>query len=270
MANRPELNIWSDDERFWVAMEPALCATGRLALAEGDVAAILRNLDLPPQATVLDLGCGPGAHAIAIGAQGYHVTGVDRSRRLLERARSDARARSIAVEWVEADMRHFRRPSSFDLVCSLYTSFGYFDDSGNRRVLENILASLKPGGVAFLDVIGRETTARDWQERRWLDVEGVLYLERRHIADDWAALVSDWVVVRDGKRGSFRVKQRLYSGTELRDLLCAVGFAKVALSGALDAKVPYDELAKRLVVVAHAAAGTRSEEDRPKDERPVV
>jgi Tol biopolymer transport system component len=34
-------------------------------------ATILHSLDLPPQATILDLGCGPGAHAIAIGAQGY-------------------------------------------------------------------------------------------------------------------------------------------------------------------------------------------------------
>lgn len=247
------MSDWSDDDGFWAAMEPALCAPSRLALAEGDVAGILRGLDLPPRANVLDLGCGPGAHAIAIGAQGYQVTGIDRSRRLLERARSDARARGIDVEWVEADMRHFRRPGTFDLICSLYTSFGYFDDGGNRRVLENILANLKPGGVAFLELIGRETTAREWQERRWVEVEGVLYLERRHVVDDWSALLSDWAVVRDGKRESFRVRQRLYSGTELRDLLRAVGFVRVALSGALDGKTPYDESAKRLVAVAHAA-----------------
>lgn len=254
------MSDWSDDETFWVAMEPALCAPARLALAEEDVAAILSGLDLPPRAAVLDLCCGPGAHALAMAAHGYHVTGVDRSWRLLERAGSYAQARKIKVEWVEADMRYFRRPSFFDLICSLCTSFGYFDDCENRKVLENILASLKPGGVAFLDLTGRETTAREWQECRWVDLEGVLYLERRQIADDWSALVSDWVVVRDGKRKDFRVKQRLYSGTELRDLLCAVGFAKVALFGALDASAPYDASARRLVVVAHAGTGPRPEE----------
>lgn len=251
-------------------MEPALCASGRLALAEGDVAAILRSVDLRPHATVLDLGCGPGAHAIALAAQGCHVTGVDRSLTILERARSDARARGIDVEWVGADMRDFRRPSSFDLVCSLYTSFGYFDDRGNRVVLENILANLKPGGAALLDLVGRETTAREWQERRWLEEDGVLFLERRHVADDWSELISDWVVVRDGQRESFRVKQRLYSGTELRDLLRDVGFSRVALAGALDTKVPYDESAKRLVAVAHAPTGARGEEARGKDARAVV
>jgi SAM-dependent methyltransferase len=249
------MSDWSDDDSLWEAMEPALCAPSRLALAEGDVAAILAAVDLPPQAKVLDLGCGPGAHAIAMGGRGHRVTGVDRSRRLLDRARLDAKKRGIAVEWVEADMRNFRRPSFFDLVCSLYTSFGYFDDRGNRMVLENILASLKPGGAAFLDLIGRETTARQWQEHRQIEVEGVLYDERRRIADDWSALISDWVVIRGGTRKSFRVKQRLYAGTEIRDLLLSVGFAKVALRGSLDAKAPYDESATRLVAVALAPAG---------------
>jgi SAM-dependent methyltransferase len=258
---------WSDDETFWEAMEPALSAPGRLALAERDVAAILGALDLPPQATVLDLGCGPGAHAIALARKGHRVAGVDRSPRLLDRARSEARMRGIDVEWVEADMRRFRRLSSFDLVCSLYTSFGYFDDGENRTVLENILASLKPGGVAFVDVIGRETTAREWQERRWLEVEGVLYLERRRVADDWSALVSDWVVVRAGARQDFCVRQRLYSGTELRDLLLSVGFIKVTLFGALNAKVPYDESAERLVAVAQAPTGARGEREARKEER---
>jgi SAM-dependent methyltransferase len=258
---------WSDDETFWEAMEPALCAPSRLALAEPDVAAILGALDLPPQATVLDLGCGPGAHAIAIARKGHRVTGVDRSPRMLARARSEAKARGIDIELVEADMRRFRRPSSFDLVCSLYTSFGYFDDRGNRMVLENILASLKPGGVAFLDVTGRETIAREWQERRWLEVEGALYLERRRIAGDWSALVSDWVVVRYGARQDFCVRQRLYSGTEFRDLLLSVGFIKVTLFGALNAKAPYDESAQRLVAVAHAPTGARGEGEDREEER---
>ncbi len=250
------MDHWSDDDAFWEAMEPALCAPARLALAEGDVAGILGALDLPPRANVLDLGCGPGAHAIAMGARGHRVTGVDRSRRLLDRARLAARARGIEVEWVDADMRDFRRPSSFHLVCSLYASFGYFDDRDNRRVLENILASVVPGGVVYIDLIGRETAARHWQERRWTEVDGVLYLERCRSADDWSTLVSDWIVVRDGERRDFRVEQRLRSGTELRDLLLSVGFAAVALFGALDGKTPYDESAKRLVAVARAPGAT--------------
>lgn len=247
------MDEWSDDDAFWEAMEPALCAPSRVGLADSDVGGILSALKLPAGAHVLDLGCGPGAHAQAFAAWGYAVTGVDRTRRLLDRAKAGSEARGLAVEWIEADMRELRRPAAFDLVCSLYTSFGYFDDQGNRLVLENILASLKPGGVLFLDVSGRESVARHWRERTWAEVDGVLYLERRWIADDWSTLCSDWIVVAGGARKTFHVKQRLYAGTELRDLLASVGFVNSNLFGSLDAKTPYDHTADRLVVIAHAA-----------------
>jgi SAM-dependent methyltransferase len=155
-------------------------------------------------------------------------------------------------------MRAFQRPSSFDLICSLYASFGYFDDPENRHVLENVRASLVPHGVFVLDLIGRETAARHWQERRWHEVDGVLYLERCTSTDDWASMVSEWIVVRRGVRADFRVKQRLYSGTELRGLLLSLGFTKVHLAGGLDAETPYDESARRLVAIAHGPAGGSS------------
>jgi len=241
---------WSEDEALWEAMEPALCAPARIARAEGDVSAILGCVHAPRGAWILDLGCGPGAHAIAFARQGYRVTGVDTSHRLLDRARRAAREADVRVEWVQADMRDFQRPAAFDLVCSLYTSFGYFDDEQNRRVLENVHASLTPTGVLFLDILGREAVARHWQESRRHEVAGVLYLERRKPSEDWTRLISDWIVVRGGTRAEFRVKQRLYSGTELRELLLSAGFAGVELAGGLDGKTPYDESARGLVAIA--------------------
>jgi serine phosphatase RsbU (regulator of sigma subunit) len=69
--------------------------------------------------------------------------------------------------------------------------------------------------------------------------------------------VSDWVVARDGRREDFRVTQRPYAGTGLRDLLLAVGFATVSLSGTLDGRTPCDHAATRLVAVARAPGRSR-------------
>jgi len=244
------MSEWSDDPAFWEAMAPALCAAARLARAEGDVRAIEACVALPPGARVLDLACGPGAHAIALAGRGHRVTGVDASSRLLARARAAATREGARVEWVEADMREFRRPESFDLVCSLYSSFGYFDDGVNRRVLENVRASLAPGGSLVLDVLGKEATVRHWQGHRQQEVEGVLYDEQSTLTEDPSWMVSDWTVVRDEVRHEFQVRQRLYSGPELRDLLLSVGFASVRLAGGLDGETSYDEAARRLVAVA--------------------
>lgn len=253
------MTAWSDDETFWEAMEPALCAPARLSRAEADVAAILGAMGARPTTRVLDLACGPGAHAIGFARRGHRVTGVDASPRLLDRAHSAARAAGVEVEWVEADMREFRRPSGFDLACSLYTSFGYFDDAENLRVLEHLWASLAAGGALLLDVVGRETVARHWQERRWFEVDDALYLEHCTAAADWASMVSDWTVVRNSLRADFRVEQRLYTGTELRGLLLSLGFADVKLAGGLDGKTPYDESARRLVAMGRKPASHADE-----------
>jgi hypothetical protein len=53
------------------------------------------------------------------------------------------------------------------------------------------------------------------------------------------------------------VRQRLYSGSELRDLLLSVGFADVRLAGGLDGETPYEEVARRLVAVARVPAKRR-------------
>lgn len=84
---------------------------------------------------------------------------------------------------------------------------------------------------------------------------GAARAQRRSSADDWASMVSEWIVVRQGVRADFRVEQRLYAGTELRELLLSVGFAEVTLSGGLDGETPYDERARRLVAIARAPAG---------------
>src|SRR5262252_10404593 len=49
----------------------------------------LANVVAPP-GPVADLGCGPGAHALALARRGYHVVGVDGSPRMVQVARARA------------------------------------------------------------------------------------------------------------------------------------------------------------------------------------
>lgn len=241
---------WSEDAAFWEAMEPALCARARLALAEADVSGMLAWVRPRPNARVLDMGCGPGAHAIAVARHGHRVTGVDTSRRLLERARATAQGAGADVEWIEADMREFRRLAHFDLICSLYASFGYFDDAQNQQVLENFQASLVPGGALILDVVGREATAGPQPQARAHEIEGVRYLERRATVDRGSWLVTHWSVMRGETRQEFTARQRLYAAAELEERLLAASFATVDLAGSLDGRTPCAEGCERLVALA--------------------
>ena len=46
-----------------------------------EVAFLIETLRLPPGARILDVGCGPGRHAVALAQAGLSVTGVDVSAR---------------------------------------------------------------------------------------------------------------------------------------------------------------------------------------------
>jgi demethylmenaquinone methyltransferase/2-methoxy-6-polyprenyl-1,4-benzoquinol methylase len=64
--------------------------------------------------TVLDLCTGTGALALAFGAQGARVTGVDLARRMLKRASS--KSKGIESDWLEMDATHLAfADQSFDV-----------------------------------------------------------------------------------------------------------------------------------------------------------
>ncbi len=109
----------------------------------------------PPETAekVLDLGCGRGRHAIALAKLGYEVHGLDLSDRALEIARERAAAQGLAIRFVKGDMR-VPLQERFDMVTSLFTSFGYFESSSDDRlVLESVAQMLKPGGRFVLDFL---------------------------------------------------------------------------------------------------------------------
>lgn len=128
-------NGWGDDTRF--------C----LALAE-------------QAASVLDLGCGTGLLAAALGP-GREVWGVDPAGAMLEVAR--ARPGGSAVTWVEADGRSVRLGRRFDLVVMTGHAFQcLLTDADQRALCETIAAHLAPEGRFIFD--SRNPAREEWRE----------------------------------------------------------------------------------------------------------
>jgi SAM-dependent methyltransferase len=241
---------WFEDETLWEATYPFMFAEERFAAAEAEMTE-LPKLTGSPFHRVLDLCCGPGRHSIPLARQGAHVTAVDRSAFLLQKARARAAAETPNIEWVQEDMRSFVRPDEFDLVINLFTSFGYFEElDEDLGVLRNVFRSLKPGGLFVIDVMGKEIVARGFAPssvEKWPD--GSMSVQIREIAEDWYRIRSHWLIIRNQNVTEIRFDNALYSGRELADLLKKAGFERVKLFGSLQG-IPYDLNAKRLVAVA--------------------
>jgi SAM-dependent methyltransferase len=241
---------WFDDDSFWRDLYPFMFSEQRFAAAAKHVAQALA-LAKPPGKSVLDLCCGPGRCSIALAKRGFSVTGVDRTKFLLDKARAKARAARVKIAWVQQDMRDFVRPNSFALVLSMFTSFGYFDNRGeDLAVLRNIFLSLQPGGVLLIEVLGKERLAKVFQPTNSTPLpDGSLLIERHEIFDDWTRIRNDWLLIKNSRSKRFGFHTNVYSGLELRDRLELAGFAAVRLYGNLGG-ASYGPDAERLIAVA--------------------
>src|SRR5690242_2740481 len=113
-----------------------------------------RFLHIRPPLRILDLPCGQGRHAIELARRGYEVTGVDLSPFLLNVAETRAREADVTVRWQLGDMRDVLDGEPFDLIINLFTSFGYFAEAADDRlVVRTAAAMLEPGGRFLLEVI---------------------------------------------------------------------------------------------------------------------
>ncbi|MEU5162020.1 class I SAM-dependent methyltransferase [Streptomyces sp. NPDC020875] len=247
----------------------------------GTAAGLVRDsplFDFPAGSRVLDLCCGPGLFLGPLARRGYRVTGVDLSAPMLARARTACAAptgtatdpsdltdpsdpsdpaadgdTTHPVELVRADMLDFVRPGAYDVVLSLFTSFGYFaDPADNLRVLRNARRSLAPGGRLLVDVMGKEVLAGWIGRPQAVDLpDGSYVVQRDTVLDGWRRLRTDWTLVRGDTARTAALHSFLYSGAELHDLFVTAGFTGVECYGDFDGG-PYDQHARRLIVVGHA------------------
>lgn len=131
--------------------------------------------------SVLDLGCGTGELAIALG-QGRRVVGVDPATAMLEIAR--AKPGADCVRFIEDDARAIRLGETFDLVVMTGHAFQVFlNEHDQRAVLATIAAHLAPGGRFVFDT--RNPHVREWLE--WVPEHS-----ERLIAHPQAGQVKAW------------------------------------------------------------------------------
>ena len=214
---------------------------------------VWRLLDLEAGMTVLDLACGHGVLANALAARGCRVTGLDSSAVFLDRARADAAAMGVPVEYVAGDMRELPWTGRFDRVVNWTTAFGYFDDDTNRAVLAGMARALRPGGrmAMVLDNLTRFLASATPSRITASRDDGDMLVDRHHLDPLTGRFEVQRTVVRDGRVRRLSFVKRLFGFPELRDWCTAAGFAEVAGYGEDGAPLSADH--HRMVVVAIAA-----------------
>lgn len=219
--------------------------------ATQEVEDLVDLLHLSANSSVLDLGCGYGRHALLLATYGYRVVGLDRSERLLHLAQQEAEAQRVRVHWVHGDMRAIPFENEFDAVLNLFSSFGYFEqEEENLCVLQQVQKALTPRGLFLLDTLSQVRLVRNFFPSSITRYDnGLIVLEERRFD-----LLSSRYEVRvtllhpDGRRSEYEHSLRVYTLTELTQMLASAGLLLQGCYGNLDGS-PFT-MESRLVLVS--------------------
>jgi SAM-dependent methyltransferase len=163
---------------------------------EQEVGFLVETLGLEPGQRVLDVGCGPGRHALALARRGLQVTGVDISQRFVDLANATAAAEGLEAQarFQRADARDLRFHEEFDAVISLCQgAFGLAGGAGassvdpDARVLDGMARALRVGGVLGLSAFSAYFAVRFIEETDTFDAEAGVNHERTSIRSEAGA-----------------------------------------------------------------------------------
>jgi SAM-dependent methyltransferase len=109
-----------------------------------NVAALLQAIEAPPPFAILDFGCGPGRDLLTFKRLGHLAIGLEGAARLAEMARAHSGCEVLEQNFLALDLP----PARFDGVFANAALF-HVPAQELPRVLRELHATLKPGGVLF-------------------------------------------------------------------------------------------------------------------------
>ncbi|MFN2389134.1 MAG: class I SAM-dependent methyltransferase [Actinomycetota bacterium] len=176
-----------------------------------ETAFLLDLFELPSGSRVLDVGCGPGRHAVALAQAGLAVTGIDVSPRFLELAAEAARRAGVGLALFEVDARQMPFDDEFDAVLSICQGgFGLMGDT-DALVLRRMAEAARPGGRVVVTAFSAYFEAAAARAGTTFDASAGIVHELAEIVDE------------DGTSGHADLWTSVYTPRELRLLALGVG-----------------------------------------------
>jgi|YelNatPaOPRAMG01_1025707.scaffolds.fasta_scaffold16209_5 ubiquinone/menaquinone biosynthesis C-methylase UbiE len=201
---------------------------------------------------ILDLGCGFGRHCIEMRKRGYKVIGVDRSYDLLEIAKKKANEENLDIDFYLLEYKNLNQLNySFDVVLSLYTSFGLNSYKEDKETLNEVYKILKSKGRLLIDIENREALLRHFIPYSWDIMNDFVLLSEHKFEPETGYYISKRIIYNrnTGEVKEFFRKIYLYTASELSNLLEDSGFKVLRFMGDYEGH-KYHIASHRLIILS--------------------
>jgi SAM-dependent methyltransferase len=180
---------------------------------------LVDQLGLAPGMRVLDVGCGPGRHSLALARRGITAHGVDRSPEFVELARTAAAADGLPATFEELDVRDLAVEGDYDAaICLCQGGFGLLGGD-DEDVVGRIARTVRPGGLLALSAFSAGFAVR------WLE-DGEEFDPRTGVLHEQATVRNE-----AGEERVFDLWTTCFTGRELALMARGAGLEVRAIHG---------------------------------------
>lgn len=208
---------------------------------------LIKKINIPLDAKILDLACGKGRHAIYLNKMGFDVSGIDISPTNIANASQHCNKR---LQFEVHDMQMPYKENYFDYVLNLFTSFGYFENPAeNISVLKNINRNLCDNGILLIDFMNVHTLTNTLVEEEHKNLDGISFQIKRFIENQY--VVKKINITDQSKKCTYEERVQLLSLDDFEKYLNITGFKIVNLFGDYKMDNFSPQLSPRLILLAN-------------------
>ena len=237
-----ELLFWNDlhisKQMLDVHLNPDVEAASRKPeTIDRSIKWLIETLGLQTNASLLDLGCGPGLYTSRFARAGFHITGVDYSHRSIEYATKYASENNLNIAYRYQNYLELSDENQYDTTLLIFGDFCPLSPEQRSTLLKNIHRALKPNGQFVLDVSTREHRKKYGNKNQWYAVESGFWKPGPHLVLEEGFDYSEesiWldqytVVEADGKVSVYRNWFQDYTPETITKELSQGGFTVESL-----------------------------------------
>ncbi len=204
---------------------------------------LLSHLQLKHQSKILDLPCGKGRHSVFLNSLGYDVIGADLSENSINYANQ------FTNDTLHFEVHDMRNPflTKFDAIFNLFTSFGYFDEKTNIKVLKNLKKGLKKNGVLVIDFMNVAYVKKHLVTKETIVKNDIKFNITKSIIDDF--IVKEIRFTADNKEHYYTEQVRFLTLKKLEKYVQKAGLSLKNIFGTYSLTEFDIEKSNRLILI---------------------